>query len=93
LIGWEFEVDYHVTDPGSDDEIITFTYGSQVKIITHLNNPPNPDHYPSSEVNPMDIYGTETLVYEGLGTVMLVVKDDDNIRSGVGEGTDFLGIG
>jgi len=33
------------------------------------------------------------LVYEGAGTVMLVVKDDDNIRFGVGEGNDSKSIG
>jgi PKD repeat protein len=90
LIGWEFEVDYHVTDPGSDDEILTFIYGSQNVDVTHLSNPPNPDPFPSPEVNPRDIIGTTNLVYEGAGTMDLVVKDDDNIRLGVGEGSDSI---
>lgn len=34
-----------------------------------------------------------TLVYEGSGTVTLVVKDDDNIRLGVGQGSDSIGVG
>ncbi|UCG71002.1 MAG: PKD domain-containing protein, partial [Thermoplasmata archaeon] len=93
FIGLLFEITSHITDPGSDDETLTITYGSQVKIVTYLNNPPNPDPYPSPEVKPIDIMVTTTLVYEGPGTVTLVVKDDDNIRLGVGEGTDFLDVG
>jgi outer membrane protein assembly factor BamB len=77
FIGLPFEITSHITDPGSDDEILTFTYGSQVKIVTYLNNPPNPDPYPSPEVNPVVIVDTTTLIYEGTGTVMLTVEDDD----------------
>jgi hypothetical protein len=77
FIGLPIEITSHITDPGSDDEILTFTYGSQVKTVTYLNNPPNPDPYPSPEVNPVDIMDTTTLVYEGPGTVMLMVEDDD----------------
>ncbi|ODS39673.1 MAG: hypothetical protein A7315_02965 [Candidatus Altiarchaeales archaeon WOR_SM1_79] len=93
FIGLPFEIMSHITDPGSDDETMTFTYGSQVKIVIYLNNPPNPDPYPSPEVNPIDIMDTTTLVYEGPGTVTLVVKDDDNVRLGVGEGIDSIDIG
>jgi hypothetical protein len=93
FIGLPFEITSHITDPGSDDETLTFTYGSQVKIVTFLNNPPNSDPYPSPEVNPVDIMVTVTLSYEGSGTVTLVVKDDDNIRLGVGEGIDSKSIG
>jgi outer membrane protein assembly factor BamB len=92
LVGWEFEVDYHVADPGSDDEILTFTYGSQDVEVTHFNNPPNPDPYPSPEINPRDIYGIETFVYEGPGTITLVVKDDDNIRLNIGQGSSSIDI-
>jgi hypothetical protein len=92
LIGLEFEVDYRVTDPGSDDEILTFTYSLQNVDITHLCNPPNPDPYPSSEVNPRYIYGIITLVYEGNGTLSMLAKDDDNVRSGVGERNDSINI-
>ena len=91
LVGLPFEITSHITDPGSDDETLTFTYGSQIKIVTYLNNPPDPD--PSPEVNSVDIIGTITLVYEGPGTVILVVKDDDNVRLGVGEGTDSKSVG
>ncbi len=93
FIGLPFEITSHVMDPGSDDEMLTYTYGSQVETATYLNNPPNPDPYPSPEVNPVDITDTTTLVYEGPGTVTLVVKDDDNIRLGVGEGYDSFSIG
>jgi PKD repeat protein len=77
LIGLPFEVVSHVTDPGSDDEYFTYTYGSQIINVTYLNNPPDPDPYPSPEVNPVDIYDTTFLVYEGPGTVYLSVTDDD----------------
>jgi hypothetical protein len=93
FIGLSFEITSHITDPGSDDEILTYTYGSQVKTVAYLNNPPNSDLYPSPEVNPVDVMYTITLVYEGPGTVTLVVNDDDNIRLGIGDGTDFKIIG
>jgi outer membrane protein assembly factor BamB len=93
FIGLPFEITSHVKDPGSDDETMTFTYGSQVKTVIYLNNPPNPDPYPSPEVNPVDIMDTIILIYEGAGTVTLVVKDDDNIRLGIGEGTDYFDVG
>jgi hypothetical protein len=84
LKGWGFELNYHVTDPGSDDEILTFSYGSQNVVVTHLVNPPNPDPYTSPEIDPREIWGTATLIYEGSGTITLVAKDDDNVRLGVG---------
>jgi hypothetical protein len=90
LKGWEFEVDYFVTDPGSDDEILTFIYGNQSLNVTHLCNPPNPDPYPSPQINPMNILGTAKLVYEGPGTVTVIARDDDNIRMGLGSGTDSI---
>ncbi|UCE38526.1 MAG: SBBP repeat-containing protein [Thermoplasmata archaeon] len=93
FIGLPFEITSHITDLGSDDEILTFTYGSQAKTVTYLNNPPNPDTYPSPEVNPRDIMDITTLVYEGPGNLTLVVKDDDNVRLGIGEGTDSLSVG
>ncbi len=77
FIGLPFEITSHIIDPGSDDEILTFTYGSQVKTVTNLNNPPNLDPYPSPEINPVDIMETTTLIYEGPGTVMVTVEDDD----------------
>jgi PKD repeat protein/uncharacterized protein YegL len=93
LIGWAFEVHYHVTDPGSDDEILTFTYGSQNVVVTHLNNPSNPDPYPSPEINPVDIFDFAELIYEGAGTLTLTAQDDDNIRMGAGEDSDSIDVG
>jgi outer membrane protein assembly factor BamB len=89
FIGLGFEITSHVTDPGSDDETLTYTYGSQIVTVTYLNNPPVSDPYPSPEINPRDFMDTTILVYEGPGTITLVVKDDDNIRLGVGQGTGF----
>jgi N-acetylneuraminic acid mutarotase len=77
LVGWEYQLDYHITDPGSDDELLTFGYGSQNVEFAHLCNPSNPDPYPSPEVNPRDIHGTVELDYEGPGTLNLQVEDDD----------------
>jgi hypothetical protein len=77
LIGCQFEVTSHVTDPGSDDLTLTYIYGSQVVTITYLNNPPIPDSFPSPEVNPRDIIDTTYLTYEGPGTLELVAVDDD----------------
>ena len=77
LKGHKFEVTSHITDPGSDDETLTYTYGSQIVTVTYLNNPPDPDPYPSPEVNPQDIMDTTTLAYEGQGTISLLVEDDD----------------
>jgi PKD repeat protein len=92
LVGCSFEVSYQVTDLGSDDEILTFTYGSQNATITHFNNPPNPDPYPSPEVSPADITETASLIYEGPGIVTLIAKDDDNIRLGIGQGLDSINV-
>jgi outer membrane protein assembly factor BamB len=77
FVGLPFEVVSHVTDPGSDDELLTYSYGSQIVNITYLNNPPNPDPYPSPELNPVDLYDISTLIYEGPETVYLDVIDDD----------------
>jgi len=77
LVGCAFKITSHITDPGSDDIHLTYTYGSQIVNVTHLNNPPNPDPYPSPEVKPVDIYDTTTLIYEGPGTIYLTVTDDD----------------
>jgi hypothetical protein len=84
LIGHSFEVTAHITDPGSDDETLSYAYGSQIVSFTYLNIPPNPDPYPSPEVNPVDIMDTATLVYEGPGTVILHIEDDDG---GLGNAT------
>ncbi len=92
FIGLPFNITSHITDPGSDDENLIFTYGYQVGTITYLNNPPNPDPYPSPEVRPVDIKDTTTLVYEGPGIVTLVVRDDDNIRLGIGQGSDSFDV-
>jgi outer membrane protein assembly factor BamB len=92
LSGLPFEITSLITDPGSDDETLTYTYGSQIITIEYLNNPPNPDPYPSPEVNPRDIIDTTTLIYDGPRTVTLMAKDDDNIRLGIGEGSDSIDI-
>jgi PKD repeat protein len=93
LVGWAFEVHYHVTDVGSDDEILTFSYGTQNVVVVHANSPPGLDPYPSPEINPVDIFDFAELIYEGPGTLTLSVQDDDNIRMGIGEDSDSIDIG
>jgi hypothetical protein len=78
LIGLSFEVTSHITDPGSDDETLTYTYYSQIITVEYLNNPPNTDQYPSPEVNPRAIMDSITMIFEGPDTVTLVAKDDDH---------------
>jgi outer membrane protein assembly factor BamB len=92
LGGLPFEITSLITDPGSDDETLTYSYGSQIVTIEYLNNPPNPDLYPSPEVNPRAIMDTTTLIYEGPGTITVIAKDDDNLRLGIGQGSDFIDI-
>ena len=87
-----FEITSHITDPGSDDETLTYSYGSQIVTVEYLNNPPISDPYPSPEVNPRDIIDTTTLIYEGPGTIAVIAKDDDNIRLGIGQGSDFIDV-
>jgi hypothetical protein len=77
FIGLPFEITSHITDPGSDDEYLVYTYGSRIVNVTYLNNPPNPDPYPSPEVKPREIIDITTLSYEGPGTLTLLVEDDD----------------
>jgi outer membrane protein assembly factor BamB len=92
LIGLPFEVTSHITDPGSDDETLSYEYGSQIVTVEYLNNPPISDPFPSPEVNPRDIIDTSTFIYEGSGTIKVIAKDDDNIRLGIGEGLDSIDI-
>ncbi|UCE38094.1 MAG: hypothetical protein JSW00_02315 [Thermoplasmata archaeon] len=95
LIGHPFEVTSDVSDPGSDDETITYTYGTQTVSKKYYNNAPTntPDPYPSPEVNPVVLSDTTTLIYEGSGTLTLTVKDDDNFRLSTAGSSDSITIG
>jgi hypothetical protein len=77
FIGIPFEITTHITDPGSDDIFLSYSYGSQNVTVTYPNNPPNPDPYPSPEVNPRDIIDSTHLLFKGPGTVLLTLTDDD----------------
>jgi hypothetical protein len=77
FIGLPFEVRAHVEDPGSDDVVLSYSYGTQVVNVSYPNDPPDPDPLPSPEVNPRDIYDSTMLLYEGPGTLDLLVSDDD----------------
>ncbi len=77
LDGGALEITTRITDPGSDDETLIYTYGSQNVTITYLNDPPNLDPYPSPEVNAVDLTDTMPITYEGPATLKLTVIDDD----------------
>jgi len=81
FIGLPFKVVSHVIDLGSDDETLTYTYGSQILTVKYLNNPPNSDPYPSPEYQPRNIMDVVTLIYEGSGSIILSVEDDDGGES------------
>lgn len=70
------------TDPGSDDLSFEWIWGGaniSNNHSIHLNAPPNPDTYPSFQVNPMDIKDTIDcpIFYNGEYRVIIIVKDDD----------------
>jgi len=77
LVGKEFSVTTHVTDPGSDDIFIDYAYGTQTASATYYNDGVGPDPYPSPDVNPVDLYDTQTFVYDGVSDLDVTVTDDD----------------
>jgi outer membrane protein assembly factor BamB len=77
FFGHSFELTVHETDPGSDDLTFTYLYNSQGSTFINLNDPPDPDPFPSPEVNPMDIITTHEIQYSGPGIMTLTVTDDD----------------
>jgi hypothetical protein len=77
LEGSSFEINAHITDPGSDDISLIYSYSTQIVNVTYLNAPPNPDPYPSPEVNPVDITDSAPITYDGPGTLTLTAVDDD----------------
>jgi PKD repeat protein len=70
------------TDPGSDDLTFEWTWeyrSSYDKTTTYLNNPPNPDPYPSPQINPCNITDSASCQFgdNGVFLVTLIVTDDD----------------
>ncbi|WP_455392585.1 PKD domain-containing protein [[Eubacterium] cellulosolvens] len=69
-------------DPGSDDLSFEWHWADSnitSSYSTYLNLPPNPDSYPSLEVNPRLVNDTIrcNLIDNGLYRVTVIVKDDD----------------
>jgi hypothetical protein len=77
----------HVTDPGSDDLILTWTwgYGAPDEYSTYYNNGVGPDPYPSPDIHPRDITDTKSHSYgdNGAFVVTVFVSDDDNGNQGI----------
>jgi PKD repeat protein len=69
-------------DPGSDDLTFTWDWGNSDiadTVVTNFSNPPNPDPYPSTEINPRDVVDGASQVYgdDGFFVISLTVVDDD----------------
>jgi hypothetical protein len=77
LVGHEFNVTARITDPGSDDEELTYTYGNQTVTKSYYNDGVGPDPFPSPEFNPVDLTDETILIYLGPGELVLSVEDDD----------------
>ena len=77
----------HVTDPGSDDLFLTWTwgYGAPDEYSTYYNNGVGPDPYPSPDINPRDVTDTKGHTYgdNGAFVVTVFVRDDDSGNQGI----------
>ncbi|MFQ6106061.1 MAG: PKD domain-containing protein [Thermoplasmata archaeon] len=73
--------DITVTDPGSDDITVAWSWGdsSPDDFDTYFNGL-GPDPYPSPEVNPVNLtaYGSHAYGHAGSYSVLITVQDDDN---------------
>jgi len=69
------------TDPGSDDLFLGWDWddGSPVVTIEDLVNPPNPDPFPSPDVDPRDVTDMRTHTFSDacLYEISFLVDDDD----------------
>jgi len=72
----------HITDPGSDDLFLTWSWGDGTpdSTSTYYNNGVSPDPYPSTDIHPRDITDTKSHTYgdNGAFTVKVLAKDDDS---------------
>ncbi len=80
--GSPIEFAARVTDPGSDDLFLTWSWGDGTpdEYSTYYNNGVSPDPYPSPDINPMDISDMKSHVYGDNGPVdvTVYVRDDDS---------------
>ncbi|WP_162907711.1 S8 family peptidase [Allorhizocola rhizosphaerae] len=89
----ELALSGRVTDPGSDDLIITWDFGdggaSPDKSTTSLVNPPNPDPPLSPSVQPRDVTDNATVEYRKacVYEVTFAARDDDG-----GTGSDGVTV-
>ncbi len=76
----------HVTDPGSDDLFLKWTwgFGAPDEHSTYYNNGVSPDPYPSTDVHPRDITDVKSHTYgdNGAFVVTVFVRDDDSGSTG-----------
>jgi hypothetical protein len=76
----------HITDPGSDDVFLIWTWGDYTpdEYSNYYNDGVNPDPYPSPDIHPRNITDAKSHMYgdNGAFTVTVSVRDDDSGLSG-----------
>jgi PKD repeat protein len=77
----------HVTDPGSDDLFLTWSWGDGTpnEYSTYFNNGVGPDPYPSYDIHPRDVTDVKSHAYGDNGgfEVTINIHDDDCVNCSV----------
>ncbi len=80
------QITAHFTDPGSDDLFLIWDWDDgTTDLATDVVNPPDPDPFPSPDVNPRDVTDLQSYAWTDacLYELVLTATDDDG-----GEGAD-----
>jgi hypothetical protein len=84
-VGEPLDFTGRATDPGSDDLFLGWAWddGSPVVTVEDLVNPPNPDPFPSPDVEPRDVTDVRTHTFGSacLYEIGFLVNDDDSGHS------------
>ena len=85
--GTPLSLSARVSDPGSDDLFLTWSWGDGTPDETsvYYNNGVSPDPYPSPDINPRDVTDVKSHAYgdNGAFTVTVFVRDDDSGNQGI----------